>query len=104
LSCKDCWDQHIHDGAPYPCPDCPEQLALDPPDRLALTVWGLLGSGTRPALALVAMDVVRQQLPDLSPGEWLGLVARLAMIDRMVPGPEERTAQLLEEMSARRGR
>jgi hypothetical protein len=56
-------------------------------------VWELLGSGQTPALGLLAFQVVREQLPDLTPGEWLQLLDRLAVIDWTLaagppPGPE----------------
>lgn len=44
----------------------------------------MLGSGERPALGILVLEVLRQQLPDLTPAEWLGLMDRLALIDRML--------------------
>jgi len=83
LSCDGCWEQHCRDGAPYPCLRCPDGYLRDP-DRLALSVWRLLGSGERPVLGILALEVLKQQLPDLAPAEWLGLLDRLALIDRIL--------------------
>jgi hypothetical protein len=43
-------------------------------------------------------EVIKQQIPDLTPGEWLGLLDRLALIDSMLPAKDERTQQLLEAL------
>jgi hypothetical protein len=95
LACKTCWTHHLEDGAPYPCPECPEQLALDPADGLALDVWRLLAGLQRPAIADLAREIVRGQLADLTPGEWLGLLDRLALMDRMIPLPESQSGAML---------
>ena len=67
-------------------------------------MWRLLGSGERPALGVLAIEVVRQQIPDLTPAEWLGLADRLALIDRMLPTGEARTQELLQALVLGRGR
>lgn len=95
LKCSVCWTHHVRDGATYPCPECPEELALDPADRLALDVWRLLGDLQRPAVAALATTVVREQLADLTSGEWLALLDRLAVIEDLAPPPETRSDALV---------
>jgi hypothetical protein len=74
---------------------CPDRFLGDA-DRLALRIWSLLGTGAR--LAPFALEVVRQQLPDFTPAEWLALADRLALIDGMLPKEEQQTQELLRAM------
>lgn len=81
LVCETCWELHCTEGEPYPCPQCPEQCLTDP-DRLALEVWRLVDTrfAVQGAGGPFVLEAIRQNLPDLSAGEWLGLVDRLTMI------------------------
>lgn len=103
LDCRKCWELHCADGAAYPCPECPAQLPLSDADRLALDVWRTLAPLDRPALAQLAVGVCTAQLAALTPGEWLGLLDRLAYISSQVPHDDPTTTRLLLALLRARG-
>lgn len=67
-------------------------------------MWRLLAGFQRPALAELASAVVSAQLTDLTAGEWLGLLDRLAVIDGMVPLDQSAGIAALQTMLGLRHR